>query len=73
MKMWKQAYTTKFKELAVKQVKNDELGLGHQTLHNWAKASADGKFRGAGGKLVTSRRDVSNLIRNNQLTSKEFR
>ena len=50
MKITKQAYTTEFKELAVKRVKNGqsisrvikELGLGDQTLRNWVKASAEG-------------------------------
>ena len=42
MKIAKQTYTTEFKELAVKQVKNGQsisrvikaLGLGNQTLRN---------------------------------------
>jgi len=61
MKITKQAYTTEFKEQAVKRVKNGqsisrvikELGLGDQTLRNWVKASAEGKLRGSGGKVVT--------------------
>ena len=75
MKIPKQAYTTEFKELAVKRVKGGqnistvikELGLGDQTLRNWVKASAEGKLRGAGGKEVTpeemelSRLRVENL------------
>ena len=75
MKIAKQAYTTEFKELAVKRVKDGqsissvikELGLGDQTLRNWVKASAEGKHRGAGGKIVTpeemelSRLRVENL------------
>ena len=75
MKMPKQAYTTEFKELAVKRVKAGqsistvikELGLGDQTLRNWVKASAAGKLRGAGSKEVTpeemelSRLRVENL------------
>ena len=51
MKIAKKAYTTEFKELAVKRVKDGqsissvikELGLGDQTLRNWVKASAEGK------------------------------
>lgn len=47
-KIPKQAYTTEFKELAVKRVKDGEsigvvvkeLGLGDQTLRNWVKAAA---------------------------------
>jgi transposase len=75
MKIPKQAYTTEFKELAVKRVKAGqsistvikELGLGDQTLRNWVKASAAGKLRGAGSKEVTpeemelSRLRVENL------------
>lgn len=61
MKITKQAYTTEFKEQAVKRVKNGqsisrvikELGLGDQTLRNWVKASAEGKLQGSGGKVVT--------------------
>ncbi len=57
MKIAKQAYTTEFKELAVKRVKDGqsistvtkELGLGDQTLRNWIKASAEGKLKGAYG------------------------
>ncbi|MET3119717.1 transposase-like protein [Undibacterium sp. GrIS 1.8] len=47
-KIPKQAYTTEFKELAVKRVTDSasitavvqELGLGDQTLRNWIKAAA---------------------------------
>ncbi len=61
MKIPKQAYTTEFKELAVKRVKEGqsisavvkELGLGDQTLRNWIKASAEGKLTGAGSRVVT--------------------
>lgn len=61
MKIPRQAYTTEFKELAVKRVKDGssistvvrELGLGDQTLRNWVKASAGGKLRGAGNREVT--------------------
>ena len=44
-----------------------ELGLSEQTLRNWIKASAEGKLKGAGGKVVTpeemelSRLRVENL------------
>jgi len=52
MKIPKQAYTTEFKERAVKRVMDGqsisrvikELGLGGQTLRNWVKASGEGKF-----------------------------
>jgi transposase len=57
-KILKQAYTTEFKELAVKRVADGqavvattkELGLGEQTLRNWVKAAAAGKLKGAYGK-----------------------
>ena len=59
MKIPKQAYTTEFKELAVKRVKDGqsistvikELGLSDQTLRNWVKASAECKLKGSGGKV----------------------
>lgn len=62
MKIPKQAYTTEFKELAVKRVKDGqgigkvckELGLSDQTVRNWIKAAAEGKLSGAGGKVVTA-------------------
>ena len=61
MKIPKQAYTTEFKELAVKRIKDGqsvsrvcrELGLSDQTLRNWVKAAAEGKLNGAGGRVVT--------------------
>ena len=61
MKIPKQAYTTEFKELAVKRVKDGqtiaavakELGLIEQTLRNWVKAAAAGKLTGVGAKVVT--------------------
>ena len=75
MKIPKQAYTTEFKELAVKRIKDGqsvskvckELGLSDQTLRNWVKAAAEGRLGGAGGKVVTpeemelSRLRVENL------------
>ena len=56
-----QEYTTEFKELAVKRVKDGlsigavakELGMVEQTLRNWVKAAAAGKLTGAGAKIVT--------------------
>ena len=61
MKIPKQQYTTEFKDLAVKRVKDGltagaaakELGLGEQTLRNWVKAAAAGTLHGAGAKVVT--------------------
>lgn len=57
----KQAYTTEFKELAVKRVADGqpipavarELGLNEQTLRNWVKAASAGTLTGAGNKVVT--------------------
>ena len=62
MKIPKQAYTTEFKELAVKRIKGGqsvsmvckELGLSDQTVRNWVKAAAEGKLSGAGGRVVTA-------------------
>ena len=61
MKIPKQAYTTEFKELAVKRVKDGqsisvvckELGLSDQTVRNWVKAAAEGKLNGSGGRVVS--------------------
>ena len=61
MKIPKQAYTTEFKELTVKRIKDGqnvsvvckELGLIDQTVRNWVKAAAEGKLAGAGGRVVT--------------------
>ena len=60
-KIPKQEYTAEFRGLAVKRVNNGlppgaaakELGVNHQTLRNWIKAAAAGKFGGAGNKAVT--------------------
>ena len=60
-KIPKQAYTTEFRELAVKRVKDGqgipavakELGINDQSLRNWIKAAAEGKIVGAGSKIVT--------------------
>ena len=57
----KQAYTTEFRELAVKRVTDGEaigvvvkeLGLADQTLRNWIRAAKAGKLKGAGSKVVT--------------------
>jgi transposase len=85
-KIPKQAYTTEFKELAVKRVTDGqaialvvkELGLSDQTLRNWIKASAEGKLKGAGSKLVTPeamelsrlRAEVARLKRENEIIKK---
>ena len=85
-KIPKQAYTTEFKELAVKRVTDGasiavvmkELGIGDQTLRNWVKAAAEGKLKGAGNKVVTSeamelsrlRAEVARLKRENDIIKK---
>jgi len=85
-KIPKQAYTTEFKELAVKRVTDGqaialvvkELGLSDQTLRNWIKASAEGKLKGAGSKVVTPeamelsrlRAEVARLKRENEIIKK---
>jgi transposase len=61
MKIPKQAYTTEFKELAVKRIKDGqsvskvckELGLSDQTLRNWVKAAAEGKLKALAARVVT--------------------
>jgi transposase len=61
MQIPKQQYTSEFKELAVKRVKDGltagaaakELGLIEQTLRNWVKAAAAGRLNGGGAKVVT--------------------
>jgi transposase len=84
-KIPKQAYTTEFKELAVKRVADGqaiaaaakELGLSDQTLRNWINASAAGKLKGA-GKAVTPeamelsrlRAEVARLKRENEIIKK---
>jgi transposase len=61
MKIPKQQYTSEFKELSVKRVREGhsagavakELGLIEQTLRNWVKAAAAGTLNGVGDKVVT--------------------
>ena len=81
MKIPKQAYTTEFKEGAVKRVKGGqsvrmvckELGLGEQTLRKWVKAAAEGKLSGAGGRVVTpEEREVSRLRAENLRLKREL-
>lgn len=85
-KIPKQAYTTEFKELAVKRAADvqsipaaaKELGLSDQTLRNWIKASAEGKLNGVGSKVVTPeamelsrlRAEVARLKRENEIIKK---
>lgn len=60
-KIPKREYTTEFKELSVKRVKDGqsvgaaakELGLNEQTLRNWIKAADTGKLAKASGKAIT--------------------
>ena len=78
MKIPKQAYTTEFKELAVKRVKDGqgigkvckELGLSDQTVRNWIKAAAEGKLSGAGGKIVTAEEMELSRLRTENLRLK---
>jgi transposase len=85
-KIPKQAYTTEFKELAVKRVTDGqavslvvkELGLSDQTLRNWMKAAAAGNLNGAGSRVVTPeamelsrlRAEVARLKRENEIIKK---
>ncbi len=80
------AYTTEFKELAVKRVTDgqsipmtaQELGVNDQSLRNWVKAAAAGKLKGAGNKVVTPeamevsrlRAEVARLKRENEIIKK---
>lgn len=82
----KQAYTTEFKELAVKRVTDGAsitavvkaLGIGDQTLRNWIKAATEGSLKGAGNKVVTQevmelsrlRAEVARLKRENEILKK---
>ncbi|MFZ6747135.1 transposase [Undibacterium sp. JH2W] len=88
-KIPRQAYTTEFKELAVKRVQNGEtvatlkmeLGLSDQTLCNWVKAQAEGKLKGAVNKVVTAeqmelfrlRAENSRLTRENEIKKRRHR
>lgn len=68
-KIPKQAYTTEFKELAVKRVADGqavslvvkELGLSDQTLRNWMKAAAAGNLNGAGSRVTPEAMELSRL------------
>jgi transposase len=84
-KIPKQAFTTEFKELAVKRVLDGlsipatakELGVSDQTLRNWVKAAEGGKLKGAGKpvtpaemELSRMRAEVARLERENALLKK---
>lgn len=80
MKLGRQAYTTEFKELAVKRVNDGqragvvakELGLIEQTLRHWVKAAAAGKLSGAGSRVVTPEEmELSRLRAENQRLRQE--
>lgn len=79
MKIPKQAYTTEFKELAAKRVKDGqsvgkvckELGLSDQTIRNWVKAAAEGKLSGVGGKVVTPEEMELSRLRAEKLRLKQ--
>ena len=86
IKIPKQAFTIEFKELAVKRVADGqavsqvvkECGLSDQTLRNWITASATGKLKGAGSKVITPevmelsrlRAEVARLKRENDIIKK---
>jgi transposase len=85
-KIPKREYTTEFKELAVKRVKDGQtasavakdLGLIEQTLRNWVKAADSGKLAKAGGKAITPEQmelsrlqaEVVRLKRENEILKK---
>lgn len=68
-KIPKQAFTTEFKELAVKRVQNGqsipaaakELGISDQTLRNWVKAAAKGELKGAGKTVTAAEMELSRM------------
>ena len=70
-KIPRRAYTTEFKKLAIKRVKDGEsipavikeLGLSDQTLRNWIKASQEGKLKGADSKTVTTEAMELSMLR----------
>lgn len=61
LKIPKQDYTTEFRTLAVKRVKDGqnirdvarELGISHETLRNGVKAHDAGTLNGPGTKVIT--------------------
>lgn len=79
MKIPKQAYTTEFRELAVKRVKDGQgvgavakdLGLIEQTLRNWVKAFDAGKLNGPGTKQVTAEEMELSRLRAENLRLKQ--
>ena len=77
MQIPKQQYTSEFKKLAVKRVKDGltagtaakELGLVEHTLRNWIKAAEAGTLNGAGAKVVTPEQmELSRLRAENRAT-----
>lgn len=68
-KIPKQAFTTEFKELAVKRVLDGqsapaaakELGISDQTLRNWVKAAAKGDLKGAGKAVTSAEMELSRM------------
>ena len=80
MKISKQAYTTEFKELAVKRIKDGqnvsrvckELGLSDQTVRNWVKAAAEGKLSGAGKVVTPEEMELSRLRAENLRLKREL-
>ena len=81
MKIPKQEYTTEFRELAVKRVKDGQgiaavardLGVIDQTLRNWVKAFYAGKLNAPGTKKVTAEEmKLSRLRAENLRLKQEF-
>ena len=81
LKIPKQEYTTEFRTLAVKRVKDGqnirdvarELGISHQTLRNWAKAHEAGTLNGPGTKVITPEQmELSRLRAENKRLTMEL-
>lgn len=68
-KIPKQAYTTEFKELAVKRVLDGqsipavakELGVNDQSLRNWLKAAEKGTLEGRGKTVTPAEMELSRM------------
>jgi transposase len=81
LKIPKQEYTTEFRTLAVKRVKDGqnirdvarELGISHQTLRNWVKAHDAGTLNGPGTKVITPEQmELSRLRAENKRLTMEL-
>jgi len=81
LKIPKQEYTTEFRTLAVKRVKDGqnirdvarELGISHLTLRNWVKAHDAGTLNGPGTKVITPEQmELSRLRAENKRLTMEL-